>query len=128
MRADERLQPLPTRDPFAPGDGRALVVTRLESPDTGVTVEGRFSLGWMGRLTPEQLELVGLLLARRNNLQRLANDLDIAYNTARNRFEEIVVALGGAREDRPSKANRADILRRVEAGELTPEEAAELLG
>jgi hypothetical protein len=118
----EAIRPLPTRDPFGGGE---LVVTRLESPDTGITIEGRFSLGWLGRLTPEQLELVGLLLARRNNLQRLATDLDIAYNTARNRFEEIVVALGGTAEDR--KPTRADILRRVEAGELTPEEAADLL-
>ena len=127
MTPADRLRPVPTRDPFG-GDGE-LVVTRLESPDTGITIEGRFSLGWMGRLTPEQLELVGLLLVRRNNLQRLANDLDIAYNTARNRFEEIVLALGGTRDDRPSsKAARADVLRRVEAGELTPEEGAELLG
>ena len=124
MPAD-RLHPLPTRDPFGGGE---LVVTRLESPATGITIEGRFALGWLARLTPEQLELVGLLLARRNNLQRLATDLDIAYNTARNRFEEIVVALGGTREDRPTKANRAEVLRRVEAGELTPEEGAELLG
>lgn len=114
-------RPLPTRDPF--GDGE-LVVTRLEAPGSGTTIEGRFSLGWMGRLTPEQLDFVGLLLARRNNLQRLATDLDIAYNTARNRFEDIVTALGGPREPRPS---RADVLRKVEAGELTPEEAAELL-
>ena len=114
--------PLPTRDPFG-GEDAELVVTRLESPSTGITIEGRFSLGWMGRLTPEQLELVGLLLARRNNLQRLASDLDIAYNTARNRFEEIVVALGGSRP--PS---RTEVLRKVEAGELSPEEAAELLG
>ena len=114
--------PLPTRDPFGPDGSGELVVTRLESPATGVTIEGRFSLGWMGKLTPEQLELVGLLLARRNNLQRLASDLDIAYNTARNRFEEIVVALGGSRP--PS---RTEVLRRVERGELTPEEGAQLL-
>ena len=122
----ERSRALPTRDPFGGGE---LVVTRLESPDTGITIEGRFSLGWLGRLTPEQLELVGLLLARRNNLQRLATDLGIAYNTARNRFEEIVVALGGAAEEPPrGRAGRAEVLRRVEAGELTPEEAADLLG
>lgn len=125
MTPADRPRPLPTRDPFG---GDELVVTRLESPGTGITIEGRFSLGWMGRLSPEQLELVGLLLARRNNLQRLATDLDIAYNTARNRFEEIVVALGGVGDDRPTKVNRSDILRRVEAGELTPEEGAELLG
>lgn len=122
--AADRTQPLPTRDPFAGSqDAQPLVVTRLESPTSGITIEGRFSLGWMGRLTPEQLELVGLLLARRNNLQRLATDLDISYNTARNRFEDIVAALGGTRP-----ASRAEVLRRVEAGELTPEEGAELLG
>jgi hypothetical protein len=112
---------LPTRDPFGAGE---LVVTRLESAETGVTIEGRFSLGWLGRLTPEQLDFVGLLLARRNNLQRLATDLDVAYNTARNRFEDIVTALGAPREP---KFSRADVLRRVESGELTPEQAAELL-
>lgn len=116
--------PLPTRDPFGAGE---LVVTRLESPATGVSIEGRFTLGWLGRLTPEQLDFVGLLLARRNNLQRLATDLGIAYNTARNRFEEIVVALGAPAEDPPPRPRRTDVLRRVEAGELTPEEAAELL-
>jgi hypothetical protein len=121
------LLPLPTRDPFGGGD---LVVTRLESATTGVAIEGRFGLGWVGRLTPEQLELVGLLLARRNNLQRLAGDLGIAYNTARARFEEVVVALGGAPDDAPAPApapSRRDVLRRVKAGELTPEEAADLL-
>ncbi len=118
--------PLPTQDPFGGGE---LEVTRLVSPTTGVAIEGRFTLGWMGRLTPDQLELVGLLLARRNNLQRLATDLGIAYNTARARFEEIVEALGGApaADDDAPKPTRRDVLRRVKAGELTPEEAADLL-
>jgi hypothetical protein len=91
-----------------------------------MAIEGRFTLGWLGRLTPEQLELVGLLLARRNNLQRLAGDLGIAYNTARARFEEIVVALGAPPDESP-RPTRADVLRRVRAGELSPEEAADLL-
>jgi hypothetical protein len=115
--------PLPTRDPIGGGE---LVVTRLESPATGVAIEGRFTLGWLSRLTPEQLELVGLLLARRNNLQRLASDLGIAYNTARARFEEIVVALGALPDESPRPA-RSDVLRRVRAGELAPDEAADLL-
>ena len=116
-----RPQPLPTQDPFTGGE---LVVTRLENPETGVAIEGRFSLGWLARLTPDQLDLVGLLLQRRNNLQKLATDLDVAYNTVRNRFEAIVEAVGG----KPERADRKDVLRRVAAGELTPEEAAALLG
>lgn len=117
--------PLPTRDPFGPGE---LVVTRLESPETGITIEGRFSLGWVGRLTREQLDFVGLLLQRRNNLQRLAADLDLAYNTVRARFEEIVQAIGSIEEPTPPRpTRRADVLRRVAAGDLAVEEAARLL-
>ena len=120
-----KRQPLPTRDPFG---GGALVVTRVETADGAVAIEGRFELGWLGRLTPEQLDFVGLLLARRNNLQRLATDLGIAYNTARNRFEEVVVALGGAPAGAAERPDRKDVLRRVAAKELTPEEARDLLG
>jgi hypothetical protein len=110
--------PLPTREPFG---GGALVVTRLMSPETGVVIEGEFSLGWMGRLTPEQLDFLGLLLQRRNNLQKLATDLGVAYNTIRARFEAIVEAVGGAPE--PERRGTKEILRRLADGELTVEQA-----
>lgn len=91
-----RLLPVPPRDPF---DGGRLVVTRLENPETGTVIEGRFDLGWVGRLTREQLDFVGLLLKHRANVQRLAGDIGIAYNTARARLDEIVQAMGGPIED-----------------------------
>lgn len=122
---------LPTQDPFGRGP---LVVTQLESPTSGTTITGRFSLGWMGRLSPEQLELVGLLLARRNNLQQLAGDLGVAYNTIRTRFDDIVEAVASeppAPSDPPDAegAGRRAVLRRLAAGEITPDEAlAQLTG
>jgi hypothetical protein len=88
-----RLLPVPSRDPF---DGGRLVVTRLENPETGTIIEGRFDLGWVGRLTREQLDFVGLLVKHRANVQRLAGDIGIAYNTARARLDEIVQAIGGS--------------------------------
>ena len=88
-----RLLPVPPRDPF---DGGRLVVTRLENPETGTIIEGRFDLGWVGRLTREQLDFVGLLVKHRANVQRLAGDIGIAYNTARARLDEIVQAVGGS--------------------------------
>ena len=112
----ERVLPLPTRDPF----GGEVFVTRLEGAETGIVMEGTFSLGWVGKLSGEQLDFVGLLLERRNNLQKLATDLDIAYNTARARFEAIVEAVGGPTEPRP---DRKAVLRRLAANEITPEEA-----
>jgi hypothetical protein len=91
-----RLLPVPPRDPF---DGGRLVVTRLENPETGTVIEGRFDLGWVGRLTREQLDFVGLLVKHRANVQRLAGDIGIAYNTARARLDEIVQAVGGSVDD-----------------------------
>jgi len=87
------MLPVPPRDPF---DGGRLVVTRLENLETGTVIEGRFDLGWVGRLTREQLDFVGLLVKHRANVQRLAGDIGIAYNTARARLDEIVQAVGGS--------------------------------
>jgi len=39
------------------------------------------------------LEFVGLLVKNRGNIQKLAADLNIAYNTARNHLDEVVAAL-----------------------------------
>ena len=121
------LYPLITRDPASGGE---LLVTRLECPESGVVIEGNFSLGWIARLTPEQLEFVGLLVRHRGNVQRLAAEIGVAYNTARNRLDDIVAALEGGHDagSRPDpRAVRLDVLDRLAAGEIDVEEAARLL-
>lgn len=132
MTRRERSIPMPTRDPLTGGD---LVVTRLEGVESGITIEGRFDLGWIGRLTNEQLEFVGVLLRYRNNLQRLANEMGVSYNTARARLDDVVKAVGGvadagdpdAREaparNRPDPAVRREVLALLQAGDITPDEA-----
>ena len=117
------MHPLITRDPVT---GNELIVTRLESPQSGIVIEGQFSLGWIGRLTREQLDFVELLVKNRGNIQKLAQDLDIAYNTARSRLDEIVTALGGAPEG-DGRADRRIILDRLAAKEINVEEAMRLL-
>ncbi len=117
------MHPLITRDPVS---GSELIVTRLESPQSGIVIEGQFSLGWIGRLTREQLDFVELLVKNRGNIQKLAQDLDIAYNTARSRLDEIVTALGGAPEG-DGRADRRMVLDRLAAKEISVEEAMRLL-
>ena len=117
------MYPLITRDPVS---GSELIVTRLESPQSGIVIEGQFSLGWIGRLTREQLDFVELLVKNRGNIQKLAQDLDMAYNTARSRLDEIVTALGGAPEG-DGRADRRVVLDRLAAKEISVEEAMRLL-
>jgi hypothetical protein len=119
--------PLMTRDPV---DGGDLLVTRLEGVTSGVAIEGRFSLGWIGKLTQEQLEWVRLLVRNRGNIQKLAAELNVSYNTARSRVDEIVAALGGTPETGPlpeapvlAQPERVHVLERLQAGELSFDEA-----
>ena len=120
-RAD--MHPLITKDPVTGGE---LIVTRLECPESGILIEGRFSMGWIARLTPEQLVFVGLLVKQRGNLQKVAVDLDVSYNTARNRMDEIVAALEDV-QARKAMIDRMAVLERLSAGELSFEEAMYLL-
>ena len=53
------MYPLITRDPVSGGE---LIVTRLECPESGIVIEGQFSLGWIGRLNREQLDFVEMLV------------------------------------------------------------------
>lgn len=115
----ESLYPLLTRDPASGGE---LIVTRLECPTSGVVIEGRFSLGWIGRLTGEQVDFVGLLLKNRNNLQKLAGEMGVAYNTARSRLDDVVDAVGGASAPAGS-SQRLDVLERLAAGEIAFDDA-----
>jgi hypothetical protein len=118
-----KLHPLITQDPVS---GDELIVTRLECPSSGIVIEGRFSLGWMARLTPEQLVFVGLLVRHRGNLQKLAADMQVAYNTARNRMDEVVAALEGPPPPL-EQAQRLDLLDRLAAGDIEFDEAKRLL-
>ncbi len=114
--------PLPTSDPVT---GGPLVVTRLHNPETGMTLEGVFELGWMGRLTRSQLDFVGVLLKHRANVQRLAAEVGISYNTARGRLDDIVRALDGSAADGPTEAD--EVLDKLAQGELSPDEAIKRL-
>ncbi|GCE27304.1 Fis family transcriptional regulator [Dictyobacter alpinus] len=117
------MHPLITRDPVS---GEEMIVTRLECPASGVTIEGRFSLGWIGRLTREQLDFVELLVKYRGNIQKLAAEMNIAYNTARSRLDDIVTALGGTPEF-DGRVDRRVVLDRLAAKEISVEEAMKLL-
>ncbi len=47
QKETDEMYPLITRDPVSGGE---MIVTRLECPESGIVIEGRFSLGWIGRL------------------------------------------------------------------------------
>ncbi len=120
--------PLVTHDPFT---GEELTVTRLENKASGLVLEGEFSLGWIAKLSTEQLEFAGVLLRYRGNVQKLASEMGVAYNTARSRLDDIVDALGGSSDIEPTlekpKVNTNEILSKLESGEMNYDEVLKAL-
>jgi len=114
--------------------GGTLIVTRLQCPDCGAALEGRFSLGRFHQLTPEQLSFAELFIRCEGKLSWVAEELGVSYPTVRARLDEVIRALGyEVREERPAeeKLRRAErrraILDDLAAGKISVEEAAELL-
>lgn len=102
-------------------------VERLACDACASTLEGYFSLDWLGRLNRDQLEFVRLMIKNRGNINGVATELKVAYNTARSRLDDIVSVLGYEETPVISRVDRREVLDRVAAGELTVEEATVML-
>lgn len=117
--------PILTRCPICDGE---LQATRLDCTNCHGAVEGEFELGLLKRLSAEQLQLITLLVKNRGNMNRVASDLGVHYNTVRNRMDELAAAMGFS--DAPAPApdrQRVDILEQLGRGEISPEAALEQL-
>jgi hypothetical protein len=94
-------------------------------------LEGAFSLSPIFQLDTEQIRFVELLVKHQGNIQRVAEELGIAYRTARSRMDEIATALGYALPEgprsRPTPERRREILEGVQAGRIATEDAVRLL-
>lgn len=110
-----------TRCPICSGE---LLATRLDCTNCHGAIEGEFELGLLKRLTQEQLQLIALLVKNRGNMNRVATELGVHYNTVRNRMDELATAMGfGESAPPPADRQRLDLLEQLGQGGLSPEEA-----
>ena len=124
-----------------PACGGELVVTRMDCHQCHTGVEGQFQPSAFDRLSPENLAFVELFVRLKGNMKEVERDLEVPYSTVRHRLDEVVRELGPRRQVLPvapapsaggpaqsSKAQRREILDRLERGEITPDEAVQQLG
>lgn len=109
--------------------GDTLSVSRLHCRACDTALEGQFSLGRFYQLSPRQLAFVETFIRCEGKLTRVQDELGMSYPTARSRLNDVIQALGYEVRDEPeiSQEERAAILERVAAGEITSEDAVELL-
>lgn len=118
------MLPLPARSPI---DGGDIVVTRFYSPQSGVSVEGEFSVSIpFAALNAEQVQFIETFVRCEGRINRMETELNMSYPTVRTRLYEVIRALGyepGKDEPPPPPASPEDERRRVldqlDAGQLS---------
>jgi len=110
--------------------GNTLNVTRLHCRTCDSALEGQFSLGRFYQLSPQQLAFVETFIRCEGKLTRVQDELGMSYPTARGRLTDVIRALGYKVREEPdlvSSKERKTILQRLAAGDVSSEEAVELL-
>ncbi len=140
QRAETEEHRPPTTCPVC---GSGMVLTRLGCRQCGTEIGGEFRMSEFDALDDDQLGVLRVFLASRGNLREVARHLGVSYPTARARLTDVLVRLGLAGEadedadlvgeEMPADdategpLTRAEVIDRVAAGTLTPEEAAEII-
>lgn len=95
---------------------------RKWSAGRDLAIEGRIELPRLARLTAEDREFIELFVLSAGSLKEVGKVLKLSYPTVRARLDRVIANLQEL--DRSRQAVRLEIIRRLERGELTAEQAA----
>jgi len=108
-------------------------VSRLSCRNCDTTIDGHFTLGRLYQLSPEQLDFVDIFLKCEGKINRVEQEIGLSYPAVRARLLDVIRTLGyevgdsGSTVQAISDETRQDILNELQIGNLTAEEALQLL-
>jgi hypothetical protein len=104
--------------------GRSMDIVRYRCEECDLTVEGRFSLPPLARLSIEDQAFVTAFVREHGSIKRMEGLFGVSYPTVKNRLNAIARQLDAALR---GPEDPAAVLRRLERGEITVEQALEML-
>ncbi|UCG24480.1 MAG: DUF2089 domain-containing protein [Chloroflexota bacterium] len=112
--------------------GENLAVTKLHCRNCDTSVEGQFSLGRLYQLNSNQLQFVETFIRCEGKINRVEQEMGLSYPAVRARLSEVIRALGyevGESDavDGVTEEERREILNQLSEGEITSDEAVQLL-
>ena len=111
--------------------GREFRILQVAIPETGIKVEGDFSLPPLAKLPLDDQIFAAAFLASHGSLKKMESLFGISYPTVKNRLNRIgelldVTHVEVSRSVAPDR--RKDVLDRLDGGKITFDEAMEELG
>src|SRR5262249_7646148 len=116
--AHGEVYPMPTQCPVR---ARELRVVRLACGGCGTSLEGRFGLGRLQRLSREQIAFVEVFIKCRGKIKDVEQELGVSYPTVIARLDQVVAAMDFPAEGASSQQG---ILDDLAGGKIDAKEAA----
>ncbi|HKM17049.1 MAG TPA: DUF2089 domain-containing protein [Limnochordia bacterium] len=107
--------------------GNRMDIIKLHCKSCDTTLAGRFAPCKFCQLTTEQQQFVEVFLASRGNIKEVERLLGMSYPTVRSRLDQVIESLGYRVEHQEADSHRKEILKALNEGEITAEEAIKLL-
>ncbi len=103
--------------------GRELTVTRLQCDACETVIENHFRLTKFDYLSDEELYFTETFIRCRGNIKEVEKELGISYPTVRSKLDGVIKRLGYETGADEQAAKREEILKALENGEITAEQA-----
>jgi hypothetical protein len=107
------------------GCNQLMMVRRLVCEGCDLSLEGKFEIPALARLSPEDQLFVVTFVRHHGSIKKMEALFDISYPTVKNRLNAIGSALDKSFE---APSSNAVVLEQLSRGEITVDEALERLG
>jgi hypothetical protein len=114
---------VPNECPVCKGELR---IDKVSCTDCDMQMTGSFYMSGFAGLTQKQLEFVKVFIRCKGNIKEVEKELGISYPTVRSRLDDVAAALD-VEMVRDEKPDSTEILESIDRGELSIEEALEIL-
>ena len=104
---------------------KGLIVERVRLTESDIAIEGAFELPALAKLTLEDQVFVMAFIGTHGSIKEMEKVIGVSYPTIKNRLHKISEQLQLV--DINPAPSKADILERLNRGELTAAAAAEML-
>ena len=103
-----------------------LKVTRLKCSQCETEISGSFQLSKFNYLSKEHLYFIEVFIKNRGSIKQIEKELGISYPTVKKNLDDVIQSLGYEVSEE-EKMKKDDIFKRLERGEITALEAANLI-
>ena len=137
MEKNPTVNPVLTTCPVCKHELR---VQKLHCDHCQTTIDGSFTLSKFNYLETEKLYFIEIFIKNRGNIKQIEKELNISYPTVKKMLDEVIIGLGYSitddddmfqkqpeKEEPVQKNLKTNILERIEKGELSVQDALDLL-